>query len=435
MKKWLLCLLLVTDAFTCLGQTRTSKSAIYTDDIDRFWVAYDSVRATPDRIRQIAVFNRLYIRPGSEGLHAFMEAREFTAEKWVDLINKLPKFWTSIRPNTLVVKTKTRDIDRSIHRLRRLYPELREAKMYFTVGGLRSGGTVRDNLVLVGTEITMGTPSTDVSEFSNQWLAGVFRHQSLDNIVPLNVHEYVHTQQRPGQTNLLGQALKEGACDFVTELVVRKPLQASYLRYGAAHAPELQARFKEEMFGDDMSRWLYNGTSVGTTADLGYFIGYSICKRYYAQAENKRQAIKDIIELDYANPEATERFLAQAGYYPEGWDKPALLTALQARYPVVAGLAPFRNGATTVDAGVRELVIQFSQEMDEQGMSFNMGPRGQEYFPLKKPVGFSADGKQFRLSVELQPNHEYEFVVTTRSFRSRTGYPLRENYTVHFKTK
>jgi hypothetical protein len=34
-----------------------------------------------------------------------------------------------------------------------LYPELREAKMYFTVGGLNSGGTTVNNMILIGTEI------------------------------------------------------------------------------------------------------------------------------------------------------------------------------------------------------------------------------------------------------------------------------------------
>ena len=67
--------------------------------------------------------------------------------------------------------------------------------MYFTIGGLNAGGTVSGNMVLVGAELAAGIGSTDVSEFKDEWLKGMFANQSLDNIVSLNIHEYIHTQQ------------------------------------------------------------------------------------------------------------------------------------------------------------------------------------------------------------------------------------------------
>ncbi|GAB3306178.1 hypothetical protein GCM10027348_36490 [Hymenobacter tenuis] len=429
-----LCLLLLAGAMkSALGQS-ASKQKVFTEDVDRFWVAYDSVQTTTDRTKQLVYINNLYIKPGTEGLVAFMKARDYSPELWVDLINQLPKYWASIRPNTLAVKSQTKDIEKSIRRFKRLYPELREASMYFTVGGLRSGGTVEGNKVLIGTEIATGTALTDVSEFKNPWLATVLKEQTLDNIVPLNVHEYVHTQQHGGDASLLGQSLKEGACDFVTELVMRQPLRASYLTYGAAHEKELREAFKQEMFSSLYSHWLYNGAIYSATPDLGYFMGYAINKAYYKQAKNKRHAIKDIIELEYANPDAVERFVKQSGYYPEGWNKAELLAAFAARQPQVVRTTPATSGSATLDASVKELVIHFDREMDD-ATSFTPGPRGNEYFPLKKPVGFSPDHTAFTLEVELQPNHEYEFVVTPRGFKSKDGYPLRQEYTIQFKTK
>lgn len=433
MKKLLCLFLLASGMHTALGQS-AKKQKVFTEDIDRFWVAYDSIRTTTDRAKQLAFINNLYIKPGTEGLAAFMEARDYTAELWVDLINKVPKYWASIRPNTLVVKSKTKDIEKSIRQFKRLYPELREGSMYFTIGGLRSGGTVRGSKVLVGAEIATGTAQTDVSEFNNPWLATVFKEQSVDNIVPLNVHEYVHTQQHTEDAGVLGQSLKEGACDFIAELVMRKQLQASYLTYGVAHEQELRETFKQDMFTAEYSGWLYNGANASTTADLGYFMGYAINKAYYAQAKNKRQAIKDIIELEYAKPEAVEGFLKQSGYYPEGWDKAALVAAAAARHPVLVSTTPATSGLAEFDASVRELVIHFDREMGE-GTSFEPGPRGKDYFPLKKPIGFSPDHKAYTVQVELQPKHEYEFRVTPRGFKSKDGYPLREEYTIKFKTK
>ena len=121
------------------------------------------------------------------------------------------------------------EIEASIVRLKKIYPELREAKMYFTIGGLRSGGTTMDSMVLIGTEIATGDSTTDVSEMPGKWLAGVFAHQHLNNIVPLNIHEYIHTQQRVQEgRRLLDQATIEGACEFVTELVMGKPLESNH---------------------------------------------------------------------------------------------------------------------------------------------------------------------------------------------------------------
>jgi uncharacterized protein YjaZ len=44
--------------------------------------------------------------------------------------------------------------------------------------------------------------------------------------------------------------------------------------------------------------WLCNGSQVkGRPADLGYYIGYKICEAYYRNAANKRQAVRDILEV------------------------------------------------------------------------------------------------------------------------------------------
>ncbi|PJJ55052.1 DUF2268 domain-containing putative Zn-dependent protease [Hymenobacter chitinivorans] len=317
-------LLLVAGSISTAVAQGARPQKVFTEDIDRFWVAYDSVQTTTDHARQLAFVTDLYIRPGTVGLADFIKVRNNSAERWVTLITKYPRFWASIRPNTLAVKNSAKDFEQSIRRFKRLYPELRDASIYFTVGGLNSGGTVNGNKVLIGTEIATGNAQTDVSEFTNPWLGSVFKAQALNNIVSLNVHEYVHTQQQPTEDmNLLGQALKEGACDFITELVIRRPLQTNYLIYGNAHEKELKEAFKQEMLTANYSRWLYNGSNAGPTSDLGYFMGYTICRAYYAQARNKRQAIKEIIELTYADPAATEGFLRQSGYYPEGWEKAA----------------------------------------------------------------------------------------------------------------
>ncbi len=306
-------LLIVLSISTSSGQKHHHK--VFTSDIDNFWQAYDSIQTTSDSLKQLYYIQTLYIDKGTEGLKDFMKARDYSAVLWVKLIHKLPKFWNSIRLNTLLVKDKAEEIEKSLEKLRLLYPSLKEAELYFTIGGLRSAGTTTKGRVLVGAEIATGNATTDVSEFPNKWLEGIFKVQREDNIVPLNIHEYVHTQQRGKPKNLLGLSIKEGACDFITELVIGRLMQDSYTQYGRKHEPELKEKFKHDMFSTDYSQWLYNGNKTDAIADLGYFMGYTICKSYYNNAINKSEAVKDIIELNYSNSNSVERFLKLSGYY------------------------------------------------------------------------------------------------------------------------
>ena len=157
--------LLFTLSFVSTAQ---ESKKVFTIDIDNFWIAYDSIQTTRDSLKQIGLIQNLYIDKGTKGLKAFMAARDYNAKLWVQLIRLYPKFWNSIRPNTLSAKSYAPAIEQSINKFKELYPGLKEAKMYFTVGGLRSGGTTMNDMVLIGSEIATGNASTDVSEFPNK---------------------------------------------------------------------------------------------------------------------------------------------------------------------------------------------------------------------------------------------------------------------------
>ena len=424
-------LIFLTHFLIATGQ---NNQKVFTSDIDNFWRAYDSCQTTTDSLKQLHYIQSLYVDKGTEGLKAFMEARDYTSELWLTLVRKYPRFWKSIRPNTLAVKSKKQEIEKSIQKLKKLYPDLKEAKMYFTIGGLRSGGTTMNDMVLIGAEIATGDATTDVSGFPNKWLEGVFKSQQSDNLVPLNIHEYVHTQQIGETRNLLGQAIREGACDFITELIMDKPLPNNYLVYGRQHEAELKESFKLDMFTPAYSNWLYNGSTATTMADLGYFMGYIICKTYYKNSPDKKMAVKDIIELNYSDTAAVENFLVKSKYYTEPINKQELVKRFEAKQPHVLRLEPFASGDTLVDAATKEMKIVFSTPMNKKGYSISFGERGKDYSPIAGAVGFSDDGTSFTLNLDMKRNHEYEFVISDRSFKSIEGYPLKP-YEVKFKTK
>ena len=307
--------------------TAPPHQVVFTDDIDHFWEAYDSIQTTDDYAEQVRFINELYIDRGTPGLQAFRQVRDYPDTMWVKWLHRYPRFWASVRDNTLQAKEHVPAIEGAVARLREIYPELRPAQIYFCIGGLNTGGTVLDSISLIGAEVSLADATVDVSEFTEGWfvyLARLFqsRHDIMDNVAYINVHEYVHTQQHDDGMLLLSQVLHEGACDFIAELVLEQPVPNPYMEYGRAHHAELLARFREDLFGEDRSAWLYNGETAKDCVDLGYYLGYAICKAYYDRAEDKQRAVKEIIELRTSDLAAAVAFVNAAGVYAEPIEVP-----------------------------------------------------------------------------------------------------------------
>lgn len=310
--------------------------------------------------------------------------------------------------------------------------------MYFTIGALASSGTTNNGLVLIGAELATGTSETDISEFPQHtqvFLARYFKSQPLKNIVVLHVHEYVPTQEKgPPENNLLGQALYEGTCDLVAELITGKMPMLPYVAYGPAHEAALKERFKADMFSPYLGNWFYNQLSDDPkhVPDLGYYMGYAICKAYYQRAKNKQQAVKELIELDYTDERVVEAYLRNSAYYPGLPSKAQLLEAYENSRPVVTQV-PAVSAAGFVDASVKELRVEFSTVMAPYtGTDYGSGGKAQ--WPIVGRGSFAPDKKSFTYRVALQPGHSYSFVLNGGGFRAADGRPLR-TYEVKFKTR
>lgn len=292
MKNWMVVLLL-------LPLRVTAQHAI-TTDLDNFWQAYDSIRQTNDTAEQVDFIKRLYLNKATEGLQAFMRNKDGLDKKWVALIKNDPVFWDSIRAKSAQLRNNLPALEGNIQYYQTIYPPLKPSNIYFIIGIRQQGGTIRNNMSLIGTEVVLLNPAA----LPNTWLQ-------------MCMHEYTHTQQkRPDfqKIDVLTSSIREGACDFMAELILKKPFTAVYMDYGSTHEAEVLAMFKQDMFTSNNDKWVSTGNESGMPApDLGYFIGYKICKAYYEKAADKQQAIRDIIELDYADTVKVRAFAKTSG--------------------------------------------------------------------------------------------------------------------------
>lgn len=306
MRKTFVLLLLSVVTTALRAQTK-----IYHSDIDLFWKTFDTIQTVKDSAQQLQLIQTMYLDKGSKGLKEMIRLRNWTPVRFQKSIFAHPDFWTSVRPNTLKVKEYNTDIEKLITAYKKLYPRFKTPDIYFMMGYLGTGGTTTETEVLIGTEICAADSTTNSAGLS-PFLRDVFKDSK--SIVQLVAHELTHTQQPGGdrednaRTNLLGMCMVEGACDFIAELLLQHPIKMPYTVYGNAHEKEIWQKFKQEMHGTDPKGWLYNGV------DLGYFVGYRICKSYYDQAKDKAKAIDVIVNIDNEKLADLDKFLAASGY-------------------------------------------------------------------------------------------------------------------------
>lgn len=295
--RWLM--MLVPAVLTAQGQP------IVTEDIPRFWEAYDALTTAEDHADSVACFQRLYLDRASEGLKRFVKVRKIRAEHFVELAG-LKHFWTSIRPNTLRIRNKEAEINAVLERYEAELPGFKRPTVCFAIGNLSTGGTTRGGWVLVGAEIACADSSTAKHELSN-WLQAAMRPADL--VLPFVAHEAVHIRQRFGPrfvwsyftTRLRTMSMMEGTADFITREVAGVGINEQLRSYGFAHESELWKAFQEEMGGLDISNWLYQGpASTDRPADLGYFLGERIASAYYARVNDKRRALKVLLRTGMA---------------------------------------------------------------------------------------------------------------------------------------
>ncbi len=423
MKKLFLCLFLFI-YIKSFGQNQL----VITKDIDNFWIAYDEIVRTKDSLQKIEIIQKKYIDKGTEGLKGIMEARQYTANDYVSAIEKYPLFWSSIRKNTLMANSCAKDIQNGIKRLKKIYPPLKPAQIYFTVGALRTNGTTLKDKVLIGSEIAMGNQRVNTSELGKRFshLPPYFETNPLDNIVFLNVHEFVHTQQKTTiGNNLLAQTVLEGACEYLATLALKVNSPNPQIAFGKLNDNRIKEAFTQEMFSTNFENWLWNSTeNPFKMRDLAYYVGYAICESYYNKAIDKKLAIKQMIELDYNMEDELIAFVEESKYFSD-----ALSTYKQnfenAR-PFVTKIEPFMNGQNNIDTLVKSVTIYFSQPMRKNSADFDIGPLGNaNTMWIKKRTGFSEDGTSY--TIEIQPlisNKNYQLWVTD-AFVNQNGLPLK----------
>lgn len=417
--------LVLTLLTTRVSFGQTFQQRFVTDDVANFWNAYQKITSTKDSTQQYKFLHDLYLDKGTAGLQSLLQVRQYTDKEFIEAINNYPKFWASIKENMLTFETLETEIAADIQKLQQSYPALKPSTIYFVVGAFRTGGTIHDNKVLIGSEMSLADTSTVIDELPTRLQSFYREYHPRKNLAFTCTHEYVHTQQKEMVENLLSMCLYEGVAEFVTSLVTGKKSSSPAIEFGKANQDKVVKQFVADLFTmSNNYNWLWGENKNDfKVRDLGYYIGYEICERYYNSSADKAKAIKELIELDYANEKQVEHVVNSTHFLPKTLEK--LNKDYEKQRPKVISIEPFKNGSKKVKPGVTKITITFSEPLNGYNTGIDFGPLGEGVLPkISKERTWATDGKAWTFEADLKPNKHYQILISN-NFRTKEGIRLK----------
>ena len=313
----------ITPTTAQIAVSQPEKATLITTDISNFWAMFDQLPQVNSTEDTLQILHDFYLSQASPALQEYFDVERRENNKIIEteylaILRQYPKYLASIRSNTESIVSSKEKIYECFHRAKELYPEFTFRDTYFCIGFFNSGGkSMAQGGLYIGTEMFALSDDTVLDEWQGSaWLQFFNPIDHIHNIV---LHEQTHFQQSPpanNDYNLLYNAINEGASVFLVDLVTDSEgitngggIGKTAFRYGEANEEEVWKLFKKDMNSNDQSKWFYNAETTDWPKDMGYYVGYKICRSYYDNAQDKATAIKNIFEATGAT-----KLLADSGY-------------------------------------------------------------------------------------------------------------------------
>ncbi|NAS30994.1 hypothetical protein GTQ40_08445 [Flavobacteriaceae bacterium R38] len=284
---------------------------LITTDLDNYWNAYDMY--IKDTANAYSIFKTHYFDKATSGLKAYFQKKIGSIEAFIEGQKRRAKLYKAIKANTYSIDAQKKRIVQSMKAFKKMYPDLTFPSVYFMIGNFTSAGTISEEGLLIGIDQIAKSDHVPVNELS---FGQKNNFKNIDELPHIVIHELVHFQQKidTNETRLLYPAIGEGMADFLAELFSGKHSNRHLESFTQGREREIWEKFKKEMLQTQTIRnWLANASTATEEwpADLGYWVGYRICKAYYEEQEDKKEAIRYMLNLPGAD---IEKFLAESKF-------------------------------------------------------------------------------------------------------------------------
>jgi len=274
------------------GVHKDISTAIYTEDIDNFYSAFD--QAIKDTVNAKGIFKKEYFAKGSKGLKDFLKTKIKDIEQFSKFVIRNKVFYQSIRKDILDIEDLEKQVYSNSEAFKNLYTNAVFPNIYFVIGRFSSNGTISKRGLLIGTEILGRTEKTD----TKNWNKNILRISLLRSHIPITVaHELIHFNQSKmeEQNSLLWKSMIEGSAEFIAELITGET-DGNYSKFEGREV-EIWEDFKKEMNNSYWSSWKsWHQASDKRPRNADYWAGYLI----YEQNSDSKKTIDAILNIkDY----------------------------------------------------------------------------------------------------------------------------------------
>lgn len=275
-------------------------------DVTNFLAALD--KSETNWLNSPSYFYHEYFSKASNALFFYQKFKiQSSSHQFAYRVEDKKAYFQSIIPNLEQLHSQEKVLRMYFDKFELLYPDAVFPDVHYVVGCFNAGGTSSPFGLIIGAEMHTKVEDSDLTNFNN-WEKNVVRNFS--NLPLITIHELVHIQQNSNYNNLLGNAIYEGAADFVSSLVCDSHINQYVHDWANKKEEEIWDEFEKEMYKESTENWIGNADRAkDTPADLGYYVGFKICESYYDKQTDKKKALKDILTITDWN-----EFYLKSGY-------------------------------------------------------------------------------------------------------------------------
>lgn len=290
---------------------------LITSDLENFKYTFDNLQNAKNLKDTIDLIQQNVIDKASPTFKEYLELKKQGGQnvinEYVKCIKNYPKYYRSVLEQSEIFKDKTqiKKIKNAYKRLVKFYPNAKLKPNVICIGIMDDGGKSFKSGQYIGLEVFACNEKADKSElddFKKDYLGGgSFDLKKIDEVI---THELVHLSQFKGDENFAKTfkgtfkfipLLSEGGASFVTDYIYNYKatigpgvFYQEQLDYCNKNKNQLWLDFLQE---DKFNQFFWTTNPKYPVQRIGYYLGYQVCKSYLDKSKNKKQAIKDIIEV------------------------------------------------------------------------------------------------------------------------------------------
>lgn len=286
-------------------------------DLTNFKLAFDNLENAKNLQDTIDLIQKNVIDKASPTFKEYLELKQvdgvIIVDRFIESIRNYPKYYRSVLVQSEIFKNRAqiKKIENAYKRLLSFYPSAKLKPNVICIGFMDDGGKSLSTGQYIGLEVLSCNEKADKSELTillKDYLGGgSFDLKKIDEVI---THELVHLSQFKGDENFEKTfkgtikyipLLSEGGAAFVTDYIYK---YKATIGPGVFYQEQLDYCDKNKMqlwqdFLQDKNfkHWFWAINPKYPVQRIGYYLGYQVCKSYLEKSANKKQALKDIIEV------------------------------------------------------------------------------------------------------------------------------------------